>query len=178
MHIFILSLVSPEPQRPKSLILDNLPGLLGRVPGRGGLSPSGLPRSSEVSPASSGGRPKPPPGSSFVPEVEEIRVSPVISKRGALSVLDQREKVSEVMLAKTDPTPSTCVSPQVWKKRWVVVRRPYVFLFRDERDPCERGLINLAQAHTEYSVDQQQLARNTFRWRRCLTLRCDATLLS
>ncbi len=44
----------------------------------------------------------------------------------------------------------------------MVVRRPYVFLFRDERDPCERGLINLAQAHTEYSQDQQQLAKNTF----------------
>ena len=51
---------------------------------------------------------------------------------------------------------------QVWKKRWVIVRRPYVFLFRDERDPCERGLINLAQAHTEYSHDQQQLVKNTF----------------
>ena len=51
---------------------------------------------------------------------------------------------------------------QVWKKRWVIVRRPYVFLFRDERDPCERGLINLAQAHTEYSHDHQQLVKNTF----------------
>ncbi len=90
---FLLSLVSPEPQRPKSLILDNLPGLLGRGPGGRGLSPLGGPRSWEVSPASSGGRPKPPPGSTFVPEVEEIRVSPVISKRGYLSVLDQRDKV-------------------------------------------------------------------------------------
>ena len=45
----------------------------------------------------------------------------------------------------------------------MVVRRPYVFLFRDERDPCERGLINLAQAHTEYSQDQQALVKNTFR---------------
>ena len=40
---------------------------------------------------------------------------------------------------------------QVWKRRWVVVRRPYVFLFREERDPCERGIINLARANTEYS---------------------------
>ena len=51
---------------------------------------------------------------------------------------------------------------KVWKKRWVVVRRPYVFLYRDERDPCERGLINLAQAHTEYSQDQQALVKHTF----------------
>ena len=50
----------------------------------------------------------------------------------------------------------------MWKKRWVVVRRPYVFLFRDERDYCERGLINLAQAKTEYSAEQQQIVKNTF----------------
>ena len=31
------------------------------------------------------------------------------------------------------------------------MRRPYVFIFRDERDPCERALINLAAARTEYS---------------------------
>jgi kinesin family protein 1 len=52
---------------------------------------------------------------------------------------------------------------QVWKKRWVVVRRPYVFIYRDERDPCERGLVNLAQAKTEYSLEQQNLVRNAFR---------------
>ena len=43
-----------------------------------------------------------------------------------------------------------------------MVRRPYVFLFRDERDYCERGLINLAQAKTEYSAEQQQIVKNTF----------------
>ena len=43
-----------------------------------------------------------------------------------------------------------------------MVRRPYVFLFRDERDYCERGIINLAQAKTEYSAEQQNLVRNTF----------------
>ena len=45
---------------------------------------------------------------------------------------------------------------QVWKKRFVVVRRPYVFLFRDERDHCERGMINLAQAKTEFSLGKQK----------------------
>jgi hypothetical protein len=29
----------------------------------------------------------------FTPEVEEIRVSPIISKRGTLNILDQRNKV-------------------------------------------------------------------------------------
>ena len=52
---------------------------------------------------------------------------------------------------------------KIWKKRWIVVRRPYVFIYRDEKDPCERGIINLAQAKTEYTKDQQQLVKNTFR---------------
>lgn len=46
-----------------------------------------------------------------------------------------------------------------------VVRRPYVFIYRDERDPIERAVINLANAHVEYSEDQEQMVRmpNTFR---------------
>ncbi|CAG5033349.1 unnamed protein product [Parnassius apollo] len=45
-----------------------------------------------------------------------------------------------------------------------VVRRPYVFIYRDERDPIERAVINLANAHVEYSEDQEQMVRmpNTF----------------
>jgi len=105
-------LMSPEPTRPKSLILENLPNLLGRV----------IPESS----------PSPPsPATSLLPELEEIRVSPCIAKKGYLNVLEEKTKG--------------------WKKRFVVVRRPYVFIFRDERDPCERALINLATARTEYN---------------------------
>ncbi|XP_050723707.1 kinesin-like protein unc-104 isoform X2 [Eriocheir sinensis] len=75
----------------------------------------------------------------YVPEVEEIRISPVVSRKGYLNVLDDRTNT--------------------WIKRWVVVRRPYVFIFRDERDPVERGLINLATAQIEYSEDQQAMVR-------------------
>lgn len=44
------------------------------------------------------------------------------------------------------------------------VRRPYVFIFRDEKDPVERALINLATAQVECSEDQQAMVRvkNTF----------------
>lgn len=44
------------------------------------------------------------------------------------------------------------------------VRRPYVFIFRDEKDPVERALINLATAQVEYSEDQSAMVRlpNTF----------------
>lgn len=46
-----------------------------------------------------------------------------------------------------------------------VVRRPYVFIFRSEKDTVERAVINLAAAHVEYSEDQAQMVKmpNTFR---------------
>ena len=86
-------LMSPEPRRPQSLVLEQLPHLLGRL-GQGSPSP-------------------PSPVSSLLPDLEEIRVSPCIAKKGHLNVLEEKSKG--------------------WKKRWVVVRRPYVFIFRDER---------------------------------------------
>ena len=104
--------MSPEPTRPKSLILENLPNLLGRNPTEATPSP-------------------PSPATSLLPDIEEIRVSPCIAKKGYLNILEEKTKG--------------------WKKRWVIVRRPYVFVFRDERDPCERALINLATARTEYN---------------------------
>ncbi|CAB3378477.1 Hypothetical predicted protein [Cloeon dipterum] len=80
----------------------------------------------------------------YVPESEEIRVSPVVSRKGYLNILEEKTNG--------------------WKKRWVVVRRPYVFIFRDEKDAVERGLINLATAQVEYSEDQQAMVKvpNTF----------------
>jgi len=41
-----------------------------------------------------------------------------------------------------------------------------VFIFREEKDPVERALINLATAQVEYSEDQQEMVKvpNTFRY--------------
>ncbi|XP_033642140.1 kinesin-like protein KIF1A isoform X2 [Asterias rubens] len=80
----------------------------------------------------------------FVPEVEEIRVSPVVSRRGYLNFLEEKTAG--------------------WVMRYVVVRRPYVFIYDNEKDPVERSLINLATAQIEYSEDQQAMLRtpNTF----------------
>lgn len=52
------------------------------------------------------------------------------------------------------------------------VRRPYVFIFREEKDPVERALINLATAQVEYSEDQQEMVKvpNTFRCVQSLTV--------
>lgn len=46
-----------------------------------------------------------------------------------------------------------------WVKRYVVVRRPYVYLYRSERDSVERAVINLSSAKVEYSEDKQTLLR-------------------
>ncbi|XP_022255004.1 kinesin-like protein unc-104 isoform X4 [Limulus polyphemus] len=86
-----------------------------------------------------------PPGKPiYVPEVEEIRVSPVVSRKGYLNCLDDKTNG--------------------WVKCWVVVHRPYVFIYKSEKDPVERGLINLATAQVEYSEDQQAMLKvpNTF----------------
>ncbi|KAK9887981.1 hypothetical protein WA026_000272 [Henosepilachna vigintioctopunctata] len=80
----------------------------------------------------------------YVPDMEEIRISPVVARKGYLNVLEHKT--------------------HGWKKRWVSVRRPYVFIFRDEKDPVERALINLATAQVEYSEDQMNNVQlpNTF----------------
>jgi len=80
----------------------------------------------------------------FAPEVEEIRVSPVVSRKGYLNFLEE--------------------GTNGWRKRFVVVRRPYVYIYNTEKDPVESGLINLATAPVEFSEESQAMikARNTF----------------
>ncbi|XP_047676300.1 kinesin-like protein KIF1A isoform X8 [Tachysurus fulvidraco] len=75
----------------------------------------------------------------FVPNIQEIRVSPIVSKKGYLNFLE----------------PHT----SGWVKRYLVVRRPYVYLYRSERDSVERAVINLSSAQVEYSEEQHGLLR-------------------
>lgn len=63
----------------------------------------------------------------------------VVSKKGYMNFLEEKT--------------------QGWIKRWVVVRRPYILLFRDDRDLVVRGIINLANARIEYSEDQQAMLK-------------------
>ncbi|XP_029002305.1 kinesin-like protein KIF1A isoform X21 [Betta splendens] len=80
----------------------------------------------------------------FVPDIQEIRVSPIVSKKGYIYFLE----------------------PQTngWVKRYVVVRRPYVYIYNTERDTVERAILNLSSAQVEYSEDQQAMLKtpNTF----------------
>ncbi|XP_041419357.1 kinesin-like protein KIF1A isoform X4 [Xenopus laevis] len=80
----------------------------------------------------------------FAPEIQEVRVSPIVSRKGYLHFLE----------------PHT----GGWVKRYVVVRRPYVYIYNNDRDPVERAILNLSQAHVEYSEDQQAMLKtpNTF----------------
>ena len=67
-------LLSPEPQRPKSLVLENLPGLVGSLVTSPATSNSPSSRDSQKRPL-------------LIPDLEEIRLSPLISKKGYLNVL-------------------------------------------------------------------------------------------
>ena len=46
---------------------------------------------------------------------------------------------------------------------WQVVRRPYVFLYRDAKDSVERSLINLARSQIEYSDEDPYNTPHAFR---------------
>ncbi|XP_065266723.1 kinesin-like protein KIF1A isoform X2 [Emys orbicularis] len=80
----------------------------------------------------------------LVPDIQEIRVSPIVSKKGYLHFLE----------------PHT----NGWVKRYVVVRRPYVYIYNTDKDSVERAILNLSSAQVEYSEDQQAMLKtpNTF----------------
>ncbi|KAM5270423.1 kinesin-like protein KIF1B isoform 17-T18 [Hipposideros larvatus] len=75
----------------------------------------------------------------LVPDIEEIRPGSVVSKKGYLHF--------------KEPLSSN------WAKHFVVVRRPYVFIYNSDKDPVERGIINLSTAQVEYSEDQQAMVK-------------------
>ncbi|CAG9130602.1 unnamed protein product [Plutella xylostella] len=118
-------------------------------------------------------------GALYVPDCEELRVSAAVARRGVLNVLQhgtsgwkKRWLLSTwTQCLKIGPSTLSAITlrrllplARTLPSRDAVVRRPYVFIYRDERDPIERAVINLANAHVEYSEDQDQMVRmpNTF----------------
>ncbi|KAM8875106.1 kinesin-like protein KIF1A isoform 26-T26 [Spinachia spinachia] len=83
----------------------------------------------------------------FFPDITEIRVSPIVSKKGYLHFLE----------------PNT----NGWVKRYVVVRRPYVYIYNAERDSVERAILNLSSAQVEYSEDQQAMLKTPYTFAVC-----------
>ena len=158
--------VSPEVRQPPSLkpaLLPSLPG--GFAPARGSSA------GSAAAGAGTGRGPvkiaAPEPSSQlqqeledlrvrFVAEIEEVRVSPVVARRGTLVFLDD-EKVG-------------------WVKKYAVVRRPFVFLYYNDSDAVERALLNLSTAKIEYSADRQAMIRVFLNYSTC-TLICICSYL-
>ncbi|KAK2889161.1 hypothetical protein Q8A67_014536 [Cirrhinus molitorella] len=83
----------------------------------------------------------------FVPDIQEIRVSPIVSKKGYLNFLEPHSNG--------------------WVKRYVVVRRPYVYIYNTERDTVERAILNLSSAQVEYSEDQQEMLKTPYTFAVC-----------
>ncbi|KAK7144685.1 hypothetical protein R3I94_010946 [Phoxinus phoxinus] len=112
------------------------------------------PRSRAVSPipeSETEGKKSPPLSRSrthtFVPDIQEIRVSPIVSKKGYLHFLEPHSNG--------------------WVKRYVVVRRPYVYIYNTERDTVERAILNLSSAQVEYSEDQQAMLKTPYTFAVC-----------
>ncbi|XP_043850482.1 kinesin-like protein KIF1A isoform X14 [Dromiciops gliroides] len=117
--------------------------------------PCSRPASPELEPVLEGDQKKSPSPTSgpeaekepqrlLVPDIQEIRVSPIVSKKGYLHFLE----------------PKTTG----WAKRFVVVRRPYAYMYNSDKDSVERFILNLSTAQVEYSEDQQAMLKtpNTF----------------
>lgn len=81
----------------------------------------------------------------FIPDLEEIATSSMVTRKGYLNVLEHG-----------------CSG---WKKRWIVVRRPYIFIYKCDKDNIERAVLNLTNAQVECSEDQMAMIKipNTFR---------------
>jgi kinesin family member 1 len=81
----------------------------------------------------------------FIPDLEEIATSTMVTRKGYLNVLEHG-----------------CSG---WKKRWIIVRRPYIFIYKSEKDNIERAVLNLTNAQVECSEDQMAMIKipNTFR---------------
>ena len=46
---------------------------------------------------------------------------------------------------------------EIWTKKWVTIRKPYLCLYDHEDDPIERAVINLGFMKVLYSEDQSAL---------------------
>ncbi|CAO3594878.1 unnamed protein product [Absidia cylindrospora] len=75
-------------------------------------------------------------------EVKLISQSPNISKKGYLVY---QENALE----------------DIWIKRWFVMRRPYIFIYFDEREKDDTGIINVTSVRVDYNRDLEKLIQRT-----------------
>ena len=82
------------------------------------------------------------PSNRFVPEIEEIRINPIISRKGYMNLSNEKG--------------------DAWIKKFIVIRRPLLFIYNNEKDPVERMLINLSKAKIIYNEDQIGISQVVF----------------
>lgn len=75
--------------------------------------------------------------SKYVAEVDEVRINPIVSKKGFLNFLEEKSIG--------------------WMKRFVAIRRPYVFIYAGEKDPVELSVFNLSNAQIVYNAEQIEM---------------------
>ncbi|CAF3830630.1 unnamed protein product [Rotaria sordida] len=82
----------------------------------------------------------------YILSIEEIHLSPVVLRRGYLKFFEEKK-------------------PN-WMKKFVIVRRPFAFIYNHEKDPVIRALINLGTARIEFNDEESthgtRNTRNTF----------------
>jgi len=79
----------------------------------------------------------------YVPEIEEIRINPIVSRKGYINFFD--EKSTE------------------WIKKFIIIRRPILFVYHSDKDQLERNVINLSNAEIVYNENNtSQHTQNTF----------------
>jgi len=81
----------------------------------------------------------------FNPEVKRVELSGMCAKKGPLELQD-----FDTDTGRND----------VWAKRYVQVKRPYVILTYGERDPVMRDVIHLSQIKIQYSQEQALMMGN------------------
>lgn len=70
----------------------------------------------------------------YIAEIDEVRINPNITKKGYLNFLEEKSIG--------------------WVKKFVTIRRPLMFVYNNDRDPLERGVVNLSTSQIVYNEDQ------------------------
>ena len=71
----------------------------------------------------------------LVPEIEEVRLSQGVSKKGSILLMAEESRK--------------------WTKHWVIIRRPYMFVYRSEKESIESAVINLSDAEIDYCAEPE-----------------------
>ncbi|KAI8639944.1 hypothetical protein BD408DRAFT_434717 [Parasitella parasitica] len=85
---------------------------------------------------------EPLPISKLIAEVELISQSANISKKGYLLYQDD-------------------AAQDLWVKRWFVIRRPYIYIYTNETESDEQGIINIASVRIDYNEALEKMIQRT-----------------